>query len=460
MQPPRSDMSPPARFGPGRILLIVLGSLLALIGLAGAVGGGGLLVANATLRDESGYFSSGFHPYATSKAAITSESLDVTDIGPLGSLSSGGLGTLRIRARMRDGSPLFIGVARRSDLSGYLRGVPHDELNSVDFRPFRTRVTPIPGSNRPSPPESRTFWAARASGSGEQVLTWKIREGTWSVAAMRLTGAPGVDMEAAIGAKVRWLVPLSLGLLAGGALAIGLGTTTILLSTRRRHRGSVPEQDSSPLIDGVGIPVDRPANAYPIVVEGRLDAPLSRWLWLVKWLLIVPHIIVLAFLWLALVVSTIVAFFAILITARYPRGIFDFNVGVLRWTWRVAFYAYGANGTDRYPPFNLGAEPDYPATLDIPYPEHLSRGLVLVKSWLLAIPHLLITGLFAGGLSPWGGGLIGVMVLISAMYLLVTGRPFLDLFDFIIGMNRWVYRVMAYVLLMRDEYPPFRLGPE
>jgi len=196
--------------------------------------------------------------------------------------------------------------------------------------------------------------------------------------------------------------------------------------------------------------------SYPVTVRGELTKPPAHGWWLLKWLLGIPHYIILAFLWIAFVVVCIIAFFAILFTAKYPKGLFEFNTGVLRWTWRVGFYSYQALGTDKYPPFSLKPDDDYPADLEIEYPERLSRGLVLVKWWLLAIPHYIIVGIFQGS-GESGGGLVFILAIFAAIALLFTGKYPEGIFKLVVGMNRWTYRVAAYASLMTDKYPPFRL---
>ncbi|TAM56626.1 DUF4389 domain-containing protein [bacterium] len=197
--------------------------------------------------------------------------------------------------------------------------------------------------------------------------------------------------------------------------------------------------------------------ARTVALEAVLDEPLSRWLWLVKWLLAIPHFVVLALLLPAFSVLTVVAFFAILFTERYPPALFATNVGILRWGWRVGYYAYSTLGSDRYPPFTL-QQREYPAAFTVAYPPRLSRGLVLVKWWLLAVPHYLIVGAFVAN----GGeraGLTTVLVVCAAVGLAFTGRYPRGLYDFIMGLNRWTYRVIAYAALLRDEYPAFHLDP-
>ncbi|MGO4616100.1 DUF4389 domain-containing protein [Nocardia sp. 2YAB30] len=214
---------------------------------------------------------------------------------------------------------------------------------------------------------------------------------------------------------------------------------------------------------------EKPVPPNPIRVRGDLDPALSRWMWLVKWLLAIPHYVVLFFLHIAYLVLTIIAFFAILITGKYPRALFDFNVGVMRWGWRVTFYSVSVLGTDKYPPFSLQPNAEYPADLEIDYPETLHRGLVLVKWWLLAIPHyLIVAAMVSGGVAvgmgdsgDWGGGgsipLVSILLIVALIALLFTARYPQGVYDFVLGINRWLIRVQAYASLMRDEYPPFRL---
>ncbi|GBD10904.1 hypothetical protein HRbin23_00554 [bacterium HR23] len=199
-------------------------------------------------------------------------------------------------------------------------------------------------------------------------------------------------------------------------------------------------------------------TSYPLTLRGELTEPISRWLFLVKWLLIIPHLVVLAFLFIGALVVWVIALFAILFTERYPRPLFDYSVGVLRWAWRVGFYSYQALGTDRYPPFTLAPRDDYPADLQVAYPERLHRWRALVQWWLLAIPHYLIVSIFQGGVGYRFGGLHLLLVLYGAIANLFTGKYPPDLWGLVMGINRWVYRVAGYALLLTTRYPPFRLG--
>ena len=187
------------------------------------------------------------------------------------------------------------------------------------------------------------------------------------------------------------------------------------------------------------------APGYPLRYEVEYPQEMSRWLIFVKWLLAIPHFIILYALSAAISVVTLIAFFAILFTKRYPRGLFDFTVNVNRWSANVM--AYLMLFRDEYPPFSW--EPgEYAVTYEMDYTQEMSRWLPLVK-WLLAIPHLIVLGLLFIGA-------IGALI-IAWFAILFTGRFPHGMFDFVVGVHRWYYRVNAYINLLCDEYPPFSL---
>ena len=216
-------------------------------------------------------------------------------------------------------------------------------------------------------------------------------------------------------------------------------------------------------------PVQRPFSSSPVRLEGAPVPQVSRTLWLVKWLLAVPHYVALIVLGFGAVFVWLWALVAIVVTGRYPRAAFDYLVGFLRWGWRVVYYLYNAGATDAYPPFTLADVPSYPARLDVDYPQQLSRGLALVKWWLLAIPHYVLLALLFGFTTQrqqieghlssgynWPG-VVPLLVLFALITVAVTGIYPQRLYDVVMGLNRWRFRVLAYVLLMTDVYPPFRL---
>ena len=212
-----------------------------------------------------------------------------------------------------------------------------------------------------------------------------------------------------------------------------------------------------------------PSPRYPLQLEGELAPPLSRWLWLVKWLLVIPHVIVLAFLWIAFIVMWLAALVAILFTGRYPRPLFDFNLGVLRWTWRVGFYSYSAHRDRPLPAVHARGRPGLPRASAGRVPAVAvagPRAREVVAARAAAVPDRRRVRRRCLGrlerdqrprdldLRRWPHRPAGV---IAGIVLLFTGRYPRAIFDFVMGMNRWVYRVAAYAALMTDIYPPFRL---
>lgn len=451
---------------PGKIVLLAFGALAALVALGLTLAGAALAWVHTTERDGAGYYTTSTERFETATYALTSGHVDLgadvwaSDWDPPGNV------TVRIGAVAPGGGEVFIGIARRADADRYLAASAHDELTDVSFDPFEARYRHHPGEASPGPPADQRFWVTSASGPGRQTLTWDVDSGDREVVIMNTDASRGVVVDLAVGIKTGLLLPIGLGLLGAGLVVGAVAATMLVVAIRDSGTGRPPHETPS----AVAGPVPAPDGAYPLRLDGRLDEPLSRWLWLVKWFLAIPHLVVLAFLWAAFVVLTVVAGFAILFTGRYPKGVFDFNVGVLRWTWRVTFYAFML-GTDRYPPFSLHGDPGYPAELAVPYPATLSRGLVLVKWWLLALPHYLVISLFGGAVAwgtwSWRGdgnggavvgtGLIGLLVLVAGVILAVRGHYPRAVFDFVMGMQRWTYRVWAYAALLRDEYPPFRL---
>lgn len=448
------------------VVAIVIGCLLLLPGIGLLLGGGAVGVAGLAARGDGGWMSVDLSRLESSGVAVTADDLMVRAEGPAGVVTWFDL-QARLTARSLDGKPVFVGVAPEDSVHAYLAGAAYDRVVNVD-RHGVASYDHTGGAGSVAAPVDQTFWDRSASGAGAQDLTWTLRTGRWAVAILNADGTPGVAVSATAAVRTGALWPIALGLLGTGLVLCGLGAGLIIAGVRGRDTAPLPPSEphaGTPAGPPDSLPVDDPVR-----LDAELQPGLSRGLWLVKWIAAFPHLVILVVLWAAFGVLTVVAWFAILFTGRYPRGIFAFNVGVLRWSWRVSYYAFnGGLGTDEYPPFSLDARPGDAARLDIAYPEQLSRGLIFVK-WLLLLPHWVFLALVVGTSTSWvrmseatraaeyqWPGVLGLLVFVAAVILLFTGSYPRPIFDLVIGLNRWTYRVIAYGALMTDVYPPFRL---
>jgi hypothetical protein len=235
---PARTEQPSEPFGVKRVLLLVFGSIVVLIALAFLAGGAVGLWALGE-RDSSGYFTTATHELSSSSYAIASESLDVD--GDVPGWFGDRFATARIEATSTQ--PVFIGIARTSDVERYLAGAQYDEITDIDADPFSVTYRRVEGSAQPAPPTEQDFWSVEASGSGTQTITWPLEEGEWSAVAMNADGSREVTVDAQFGGRVSSLVWVAIAFLIVGVLVLIGGATLIYFGARRRR--PVPETETS-----------------------------------------------------------------------------------------------------------------------------------------------------------------------------------------------------------------------
>jgi hypothetical protein len=215
-----------------RIALTITGAVASLLAVA-LIAGGALALWGDALKDDDGYLKTGTERFHAGTRALATENLDV-DLGEADWLAeSDDLGKLKLTAESRDGRPLFVGIARTSDVEDYLAGVPHTTVEDVEVAPFEADYARHTGTRHPVSPEHAGIWAASSQGSGRQAVDWKIEDGDWSVVVMNADGSLGVDADVSAGADIPFLDELGWSAVGSGAFALVIGLGLIALAVRR-----------------------------------------------------------------------------------------------------------------------------------------------------------------------------------------------------------------------------------
>jgi hypothetical protein len=193
----------------------------------------------------------------------------------------------------------------------------------------------------------------------------------------------------------------------------------------------------------------QPSRApHPVAFDVAYPDRHSRWLIFVKWLLVIPQAFIAYLLGYLTFLLAIFAWFAILFTGRYPRSMFEFAVGCMRWSGNV--FAYFALLRDEYPPFSF-SQGEYAVTFEVPYPDRQSRWRLFIRLFAIVPNYIVLQFVLIAWL---------LTSFISWFAILVAGHYPRGLFYFSVGVMRWYQRAGAYLYLLRDEYPPYSVSAD
>ena len=226
--------NPARRRSGGRIAALIAAGVAALLAV-GFIAAGALLLWGDSEKDDQGYLSTGKERYAASTYALASDNLDIDlDGAGDGSWTAMTSATSGSRCKSSAGKPVFVGIARTSDVSDYLRGISYTSVTDVDYSPFHAsyRDRDHDGDRRPAVAGRPGLREAAAHGSGTQTLDWDLEDGDWSIVVMNADGSRGVDTDISAGAKVPFLATLGWAALGGALLLLITAATLVYLGVR------------------------------------------------------------------------------------------------------------------------------------------------------------------------------------------------------------------------------------
>jgi hypothetical protein len=229
------------------IALVITGSLASLLAV-GLLSAGGLALWGNSEKDGDGYLSTDTHQFEAGTRALATENLDV-NLGDADWIAqTNDLGKVRVQVDSRGEQPVFVGIARTSDVEDYLAGVSHTTLTDVDTTPFEASYDDHAGDRRPAAPADSQIWAASEQGSGKQTLNWEIADGDWSVVVMNADGSAGVDADISTGAELPFLSALGWTALGSGGFVMIVGVALLVMGIRRPRNptGTAPITDVAP----------------------------------------------------------------------------------------------------------------------------------------------------------------------------------------------------------------------